>query len=407
MRAISPHTGSMEFSLRRAARMPSVHRPRFENLDGGRQYDAPLAAPTRCPCSRCPCSRCPCSRCPCPGPLGPVGARGVEAGLDERRLDGAVRPQVLVGADARIGRQRGGDVQLARRPEPPAPIAQCAAVIVSSMSVTAPLRASARRHRDAVVDRDRRQRQDVAGQDGAGPEGGGASDLPEHVAGLRAVDELDLARRRGGQRRAGLEDEDGVRVALGVERERPGQPERRRVLVDARREREPAEVRGRRHGRGPSGGVVVGDREVRLRLECDRVGRVLGPGDGAGPEAGDRRAGLSPRLPLIVDGPVLVTVVPARTAKLSAVPRPSPVRTTLVFPVSSPLTWSGLRSGRAWSRSAAAPATTGAAIDVPPIAGIRRRRRTGHRSGTRCPWPGAPRCARPGRAPPAWRRRPG
>ena len=34
---------------------------------------------------------------------------------------------------------------------------------------------------------------------------------------------------------------------------------------------------------------------------------------------------------------------------------------------SSALTWSGLSSGRACSRSAAAPATTGAAIDVPPM----------------------------------------
>ena len=53
-------------------------------------------------------------------PLRPVGARGVEAGLDERRLDGLVRPQALVGADARVGRQRGGDVELAAG-GPPAP----------------------------------------------------------------------------------------------------------------------------------------------------------------------------------------------------------------------------------------------------------------------------------------------
>ena len=86
-----------------------------------------------------------------------------------------------------------------------------------------------------------------------------------------------------------------------------------------------------------------------------------------GPKPVTAVPGLSPRLPLIVDGPVLVTVVPARTAKLSAVPSARPVRTTLVFAVSSPLIWSGLRSGRAWSRSAAAPATTGAAIDVPPM----------------------------------------
>jgi len=33
--------------------------------------------------------------------------------------------------------------------------------------------------------------------------------------------------------------------------------------------------------------------------------------------------GLTPRSPLITDGPVLVTVEPARTAKLPAVPRPT------------------------------------------------------------------------------------
>ena len=107
--------------------------------------------------------------------------------------------------------------------------AQCAAVIVSLIRVTAPLRASARPcQRDAVVHRDRRERQDVAGEHRGRPERRGAADLPEHVAGLRAVDELHAAGRRGDQRRAGLEDEDGVRIALGVQRERAGQPERRR-----------------------------------------------------------------------------------------------------------------------------------------------------------------------------------
>ena len=65
--------------------------------------------------------------------------------------------------------------------------------------------------RDAVVHRDRRQGQDVAGEDRGRPERGGAADLPEDVACLCAVDEPHAARRRGDQRRAGLEDEDGVR----------------------------------------------------------------------------------------------------------------------------------------------------------------------------------------------------
>ncbi len=42
-----------------------------------------------------------------------------------------------------------------------------------------------------------------------------AADLPEDVARLGAVDEVDRARRGGGERGAGLEDEDGVLVAAG------------------------------------------------------------------------------------------------------------------------------------------------------------------------------------------------
>src|SRR2546430_15407681 len=34
--------------------------------------------------------------------------------------------------------------------------------------------------------------------------------------------------------------------------------------------------------------------------------------------------------------------------------------------ITAPLTWSGVYSGCSWSRSATAPETTGAAIDVPP-----------------------------------------
>ena len=43
-----------------------------------------------------------------------------------------------------------------------------------------------------------------------------------------------------------------------------------------------------------------------------------------GPKPVTAVPGLSPRLPVIVDGPVLVTVVAAKTAKLSAVPNQGP-----------------------------------------------------------------------------------
>ena len=53
--------------------------------------------------------------------------------------------------------------------------------------------------------------------------------LPEDVAGLDAVDERDTAVGCGDERRPRLEDENGVRVALGVERERPGDRQGRRA----------------------------------------------------------------------------------------------------------------------------------------------------------------------------------
>jgi hypothetical protein len=45
----------------------------------------------------------------------------------------------------------------------------------------------------------------------------GAADHPEDIRRLRAVDENHVARGRSDERGSGLEDEDGVLVALGVE----------------------------------------------------------------------------------------------------------------------------------------------------------------------------------------------
>ena len=96
-------------------------------------------------------------------------------------------------------------------------------------------------------------------------------------------------------------------------------------------------------------------------------------------------------VPLTVPGPKPVTAVPGLTPEIAvdrrragvghrragedreAVGRAEDATTAVAgrprrwLPVRSALTSSGLRSGRAWSRSAAAPATTGAAIDVPPM----------------------------------------
>ncbi len=81
----------------------------------------------------------------------------------------------------------------------------------------------------------------------------GAADLPVDVARGRSVDEDHAAVGRRDQRGPGLEDEHGIGIALGVERERPGQPERGGRLVDAgregRRRRDPRSPRWRASGR--------------------------------------------------------------------------------------------------------------------------------------------------------------
>ena len=70
--------------------------------------------------------------------------------------------------------------------------AQVGSVNVSLSNVTAPLRARARPWTvTLVVTRDRGQGEDVPREDRPGAEGGGAADLPEDVALLRAVDQRD------------------------------------------------------------------------------------------------------------------------------------------------------------------------------------------------------------------------
>ena len=70
-------------------------------------------------------------------------------------------------------------------------------MIVSLISVTAPLRASARPFSVTpsfiVIDVSARM---LPARTVVGPERGGAADLPEDVAGLRAVDELHAAAPR-------------------------------------------------------------------------------------------------------------------------------------------------------------------------------------------------------------------
>ena len=91
---------------------------------------------------------------------------------------------------------------------------------------------------------------------------------------------------------AGLEDELGVGVALGVEGQGAGEPERR---LTCRRRRAASCRPARRHvGHGQATrGVVVGGDEVVLGALGDRVAAVVGAGEGDGvsrAEAGLARA---------------------------------------------------------------------------------------------------------------------
>ena len=69
---------------------------------------------------------------------------------------------------------------------------------------------------------DARPGHDRADETRARPQRRGGADLPEHVARLRAVDQLDSGVRARGQLGADLEDEYSIRVTLRVEGDSPG-----------------------------------------------------------------------------------------------------------------------------------------------------------------------------------------
>src|SRR4029077_14061274 len=107
-----------------------------------------------------------------------------------------------------------------------------------------------------------------------------AADLPIDVARLRAAGQDDPATDGGDERGRHLEDVDGVRVTLRVERQVARRDlERRRRLVETRRQRQAAEVPG--EGDRPdraAGRVVVRRGQVELRLSGHRIGNVLRAG---------------------------------------------------------------------------------------------------------------------------------
>ena len=180
-------------------------------------------------------------------------------------------------------------------------------------------------HRGPVVEGDAREGHQVALEGRGGAERCRAAHLPVDVARGGPVDEQDGAGRGGRERRADLEHELRVGVALGVEGELPRELGARGIAVGPRVERPVAEVRARqvvggRHRLPCRDGVRGG--EVVLRVGGHGVVGVRGPVDHGGEaEAHQRGAGDTPSSPLSTDGPVFVAVAPARTTKGLAVAR--------------------------------------------------------------------------------------
>jgi hypothetical protein len=104
----------------------------------------------------------------------------------------------------------------------------------------------------------------------------GAIDHPEDVGRLSASGEDDAAGRGRIQRGVDLEDEDGVRLVLAIQRHSPSQCERRSRLVDSGGERNAILVSGETAGGRATYRVVVGGLQVDLCLDRRRVVSVGG-----------------------------------------------------------------------------------------------------------------------------------
>lgn len=102
-----------------------------------------------------------------------------------------------------------------------------------------------------------------------------ASDNPIDIAGLGTVDEDDGRSRGGGDRGADLEDEEGIVVALGIERESAGDADGRAERIDAGRDSLLAQIFAREIG-GCLEAIESGEGGVGVVLgkSCDGVGAV-------------------------------------------------------------------------------------------------------------------------------------
>src|SRR5664279_3733552 len=167
---------------------------------------------------------------------------------------------------------------------------------------------------------DRGQGHHGAAQGGVGAQGRGAADLPEDVGRLCAVDQGHVASGRRDEGGCGLEEEDGVGVALSVQGQGSGDPEGAGGgVVHARGFGGPAEFHRDGGGARPAALSYAVPRSI---LACDVMlsAACWVPISCPGGKPVTAVPGLSPRSPLMVLGPVLVTVDPPSTAKLAAVP---------------------------------------------------------------------------------------
>ena len=186
-------------------------------------------------------------------------------------------------------------------------------------------------------------RHDRAIKGRSGTESGGATDLPEDVARLRAANQVDVAGAAGDQRARRLKDEDRVGIVRAVEGQRA------------------------RHAKGAGRRCVhAGDKGLTCELS-ENDARASGPRRcctqlvsaafapwvtpslvvwfapvsvtqfAPGQEAKPVSAGVGdePTSPLIVVMPVFVMPEPARIAKLSAVPSGTVVAAACAVPVAA------------------------------------------------------------------------
>jgi len=193
--------------------------------------------------------------------------------------------------------------------------------MVSVSRVTAPLRGQ----HPAVDghggrDGDAGQRHDGAPEGGSGAERGGAADLPEHVAGLGAVDQVDQAARppwsapnRPGRRTP-------RRGRRPVQREGAGEPDRRGRVVDAGGQRPPAEVSSDGVRRALAGCVAVGGDQIGLGLLRHGVPGMVDPVIVIDAEPVIEVVGKGADVTLHGGRSGVVIPEPASTAKLVAVP---------------------------------------------------------------------------------------